>query len=336
MLPDHPPRPVLRHRHEQQPQRRTPASSRTASGRTPSCDMSAYTASLITECRPRSLNDARHPLQPRDAVLHSLVRQPVARPSVRPRHRLDFVVHHEPLLALADHALQQRVLCSPPSPTPCPALRSSGSPSGTAARPPSSSAVVQRQHPGEEHARQSIAVHVQTGVRLGHAFAVFLPSPFRHRQPSSGSGLLRSVCSAPRERPSSRSRARCIFAPSARSIRPRISDSATGSPFAARKWRLSSSDRRARTSASATSPASAPGLRRRGQQRLPNPLGERQPGSHAHALPAAANSASLTLVPTDFVRSGGFIEHRRRLDFRGEATRSPCVAQHRAAGPEAG
>ena len=81
----------------------------------------------------------------------------------------------------------------------------------------------------------------------------------------------------------SRSRARCIFTPSARSIRPRISDSATGSPFAARKWRLRSSDRRARISPNAT-PAGVHArtrdrFHRRGQQRLPHPLGQTQPGS---------------------------------------------------------
>jgi hypothetical protein len=36
-----------------------------------------------------------------------------------------------------------------------------------------------------------------------------------------------------------------------------------------------------------------------------------------------ANSASLTFVPTDFVRSGGFIEHRRRWD--GDSGRTPPV-----------
>ena len=111
------------------------------------------------------------------------------------------------------------------------------------------------------------------------------------------------------------SRARCIFTPSARSIRPRISDSATGSPFAARKWRLRSSDRKAMTSASATSAASGPDSTGAASNAYRTHSARRNPAPRARSS-SKANSASLTLVPTDFVRSGGFMLHRQRGIFR--------------------
>ncbi len=185
-------------------------------------------------------------------------------------------------------------------------------------------------------------------------------------------------------------------------LRPRYRARLTGSPVAERKCRLRSSDRRARTSASATSPESTPELAagftgagggadvvrvagadeddveaveregllvadqtlghativaqtavRVGWARLGESAGAQVPragsfdrlraGSGAsglvrkirlgptafgtglificptssecfHMTPSCLLSgASLTFVPTDFVRSGGFIEHRRRL-----------------------
>ena len=52
-----------------------------------------------------------------------------------------------------------------------------------------------------------------------------------------------------------------------------------------------------------------PRVHRRRQQRLPNPLPNRIPAPRARSS-SKAYSASLTFVPTDFVRNGGFIAHR--------------------------
>jgi hypothetical protein len=76
---------------------------------------------------------------------------------------------------------------------------------------------------------------------------------------------------------------------------------------------IRSSDRRARISPNATSPESTP-------EPAAGSTGAASNASRTHSarrIPAPrarssskANSASLTFVPTDFVRSGGFIEHR--------------------------
>ena len=77
----------------------------------------------------------------------------------------------------------------------------------------------------------------------------------------------------------------------------------------------------------------------------PGPIGADSSASRNHSarrIPAPrarssskANSASLTFVQTDLVLGEGFIAHRLKR-FSGETTRSPRIAQHRAAGPEAG
>ncbi len=126
--------------------------------------------------------------------------------------------------------------CSPKSPTLCPAPRSSGSPTGTAAP-----ATVQLcsyssvSIPAKNSKRQEERRPRPHRRPARPFFAVLLASPFRHNvspppipsppplPPAPGTVALATARTA-----AMRSRARSIFDPSARSISPRIS--APGSP----------------------------------------------------------------------------------------------------------
>ena len=161
-------------------------------------------------------------------------------------------------------------------------------------------------------ADNKIVVQVQTG----HYFEYFLRSPFRHRQTSSGSVSApgsSSVAVVTDLAPALRSRARCIFISSANLDQPthlRLAERRlTRFPFAARKCRFNSSDRRARTSSSATTPESGPEFTGADSNASRTHSARRIPAPRARSS-SKANSASLTFVPTDFVHDGGFIAHR--------------------------
>ncbi|ADV83858.1 hypothetical protein AciPR4_3100 [Terriglobus saanensis SP1PR4] len=89
-----------------------------------------------------------------------------------------------------------------------------------------------------------------------------------------------------------------------------ISGSGIACPLAARKWRLRSSDRRARTAPSATSPESGPDSADAYSNASRTHSVRRISASRARSSSKAGHSASEIFPPTAFVYKGGFIEHR--------------------------
>ena len=81
MLPDHPPRPVLRHRQEQRKNEECHSEGHRKPIELPAPDIVIDGLTHDPMQHP-VVERTPHPGQPRDAVLHSLVSQPVARPTV--------------------------------------------------------------------------------------------------------------------------------------------------------------------------------------------------------------------------------------------------------------
>src|SRR5581483_7131444 len=317
-LPDHPPRPVLRHCREQQHNEERRRQVRGPLHEVPQCLV------LVDVAPHQPMQSAvvvhrRRPLQPLQPILDSLVGQHVPIAPVLALHRLDLVAGHKQLLALGRDPQEQCVTrLRSWQFLPRSALQVVGQ-----IQPLRRSPIPLPVQPHRKHEEQAAKEKCSPRPHVRPArprFAVLLPAPLRHPQTSStcGSPAGPLACFLVSLRAASiRSRARCPFTASARSISPRISASVIGPcacpPLLVRNWRLRNSVRNASTSASVTRPASAA-----------SSSGSSTPGAasntarthsesvmsawRAHSS-SAANSSSLTFVPMDFVRSGAFIAH---------------------------